>query len=71
LPNELDDPLALIDLLPQHQAQIASFGPKNILPDWLVAKEGERIGHKLSRAAQLLAYRRNKNGRTRRHGENE
>src|SRR5438477_11425014 len=67
LPDELDHTFALIDLRPQHLAQVAAFGAKNILPYRLVTEEGQGVGDKLTCAAQFLAHSRNENGRTRRH----
>jgi hypothetical protein len=63
LSDELDDAFALIDSLPKHRAQVAAFGSKNILPDWLITQEGKRVGHKLPGTAQLPADGRNKNER--------
>src|SRR5437868_3017344 len=67
LADELDDAFALVDLGAQHLAQIAAFGSENVLPDRFVTEEGERVGHKLPRAAQFFAHGGNENGRTRRH----
>ena len=65
LADELDDTFALIDLLTQHLAQVASFGAEDVLPDRLVTQESQRVGDELPRAAQLLAHRGNEDGRSR------
>ena len=68
LADELDHTFGLIDLLPQHLAQVAAFGSENILPNRLVSQKGQGVGYELPRTAQLLAHGRNENGRARRHG---
>jgi hypothetical protein len=45
----------LIDLLAQHRAQVARFGPENVLPDRLIPEEGQGIGGELPAASQLAA----------------
>jgi hypothetical protein len=66
--DNLEDPFALIDLLPQHRAQVASFGAENILPDRLVTEIGQRVGGELPAAPQFLADGGNENERERSHG---
>src|SRR5438045_3226926 len=68
LADELDHTFGLIDLLPQHLAQVAAFGSENILPNRLVSQKGQGVGDELARTAQLFADGRNENGRARRHG---
>jgi hypothetical protein len=53
--DNLEDAFALIDLLAQHRAQVAGFGPENLLPDRLVAQEGQGVGGELPAASQLAA----------------
>ncbi len=45
LTDQLNDSFALIDLLAEQSAQIATFSAKNILPNRLVAKKGQGIGN--------------------------
>jgi hypothetical protein len=66
--DNLEDPFALIDLLPEHRAQIACFRAENVLPDRLVTEIGERVGGELAAAPQLLADGGNENERERSHG---
>jgi hypothetical protein len=66
--DNLEDPFALIDLLPQHRAQIAGFGPENILPDRLVTEISQRVGGELPAAPQFFADGGNENKRERSHG---
>jgi hypothetical protein len=61
LTHQLDDSFALIDLLAQHRAQVASFRSEDVLPDRFVTQKGQRIGDKLPRAAELSTNRGNKN----------
>src|SRR5437763_7994638 len=68
LADELDYTFGLIDLLPQHLAQVAAFRSENLLPNGLVSQKGQGVGYELPRTAQLLAHGRNENGRARRHG---
>lgn len=59
LTDELDDTFALIDLLTQHLAQVASLRPKDVLPNRLVTQKGQGISDELPGAPQLLANRGN------------
>src|SRR3954468_6930281 len=68
LTDELHYPFALVDLVPQHLAQIAGFRSENVLPDRFVTEEGQRIGNELARAAQFFADSGDKNRWARRHG---
>jgi hypothetical protein len=68
LADELDDAFALVDLRAQHLAEVAAFGPEDILPDRFVTEESQSVGDKLARAAQFFADGGNENGRTWRHG---
>ena len=68
LAYELDHTFRLIDLLPQHLAQVAAFRSENILPNGLVSQKGQGVCDELARTAQLFADGRNENGRARRHG---
>ena len=66
--DDLEDAFALIDLLAQHRAEVASFGAEDFLPDGLVTEEGEGVGGELPAAPQLAADGGNKDERKRGHG---
>src|ERR1700682_4946544 len=61
--DDLKHAFALIDLLAQHRAQVAGFRTEDVLPDWLVAEESQRVGGKLAATPQLAADRGNENQR--------
>src|SRR5436309_14402093 len=44
LTNKLNDPLTLINLLPQQFPEIPTLGSKNVLPDRLISEKDECIG---------------------------
>ena len=50
LPHELNNTFAVVDLLAQHFAQIPTFSPENFLPDGLITKKTQCVGHELSGA---------------------
>src|SRR5688572_29252592 len=66
--DNLEDPFALIDLLPEHRAEIARFGAENVLPDRLVTEVSQRVRGELPAAPQFLADGGNENERERSHG---
>src|SRR5688572_3149449 len=66
--DNLEDAFALVDLLPEHRAEIARFGAENVLPDRLVTEIGQGVGRKLPAASQFLADGGNENERERSHG---
>ena len=67
LTHELDDAGACVNAAAYHAAQLALFSAENILPVWLVTQELKRVRHKLTRASQFLAYRRNEDDRAHRN----
>src|SRR6202008_4551567 len=64
-------PFTLVNLLPQHAAQIAGLGAEYVLPDRLITEKAEGVGGELPAAAQLAAHRGNENERKRSHGISE
>ena len=61
LPHQLNDSFALIDLLAQQRAQVPAFCAENVLPDWLVAKEGQGVRHELPGASEFPTNGGNEN----------
>jgi len=59
LTDQLDNALALIDLLTQQSAEIAAFGSKDVLPDRLVSEKRQRICHQLPGTMKLTTDGRN------------
>ncbi len=59
--DEVDQPVAAIDLVAQHLAQIARLGAKDILPLGFVAQPGQNVGGQLPRVSQFAGGCRNEN----------
>ena len=55
LTDQLNHAFAVINLVAQDFSQIATLSSEDLLPDWLIAKKGQRISHKLPSAFQLTA----------------
>jgi hypothetical protein len=67
----LNDSFALINLLAKQNTQIASFGPKDVLPHWLIAEKSQRIGDELPGAFQLTTDCGNEDERAWRQGRKD
>jgi hypothetical protein len=59
--DELNYAFALINLLPKNFAQISASRAEDILPNWLVTEESQRVGDELPGASKLLANCGNEN----------
>src|SRR5260370_40421947 len=59
LTDQLDNALALINLLTQQSAKIAAFGSKDVLPDRLVSEKRQRICHQMPGTMKLTTDGRN------------
>ena len=64
LTHQLDDPIALINLLPQNFSQIAAFGAENVQPHRFVTEKGKCVGDELPGAPEFPANSGDENKRT-------
>ena len=61
--DDLDEPLAVVDLLAEDLLEVSRLGPEDVLPDGVVTEPLEHVGRQLPDGFQLGGDRRDEDPR--------